>query len=108
MANLTEIRALAEEVATMPSNAAFRMTDRARRRIAAALRLVEPVDKLMAYLGHHGEVSPKSELADAVMNALDRHDASQGSKMILSAQHPATEPCGEVKAAPGDSAERHS
>ena len=68
---MTDIRALADEVEAMPDNAPFRMTDRARATIAAALRLVEPVEKMMAYLGHYGEISPKSELADAVMNALN-------------------------------------
>ncbi len=38
------------------------------------LALVHDVDALMACLGQYGEISPKSPLADAVMNRLHEID----------------------------------
>ena len=65
---------LADEIEALPENTPFRLTNRAQRTIVAALRLVSPTDAMMAYLGHYGDINPKSELADAVMNALREVD----------------------------------
>ena len=62
---------LADEIEKLPTLEPIRIAPRGQRAIVAALRLVAPVEAMMAYLGHHGEISPKSELADAVMNALN-------------------------------------
>ena len=48
--------------------------DRHAQEIAAYRRLFDAVDAMMAYLGMHGEISPKSELADAVMNCMHEID----------------------------------
>ena len=65
---------LADEIERLAPNTPFRLAPMAQRTIVAALRLVKPTDAMMAYLGHHGEISPKSELADDVMNALRKVD----------------------------------
>lgn len=71
---MSDYLALADEIEALPANTAFRLTPQAQRTIVAALRLVSPADAMMAYLGHYGDISPKSELADAVMNALREVD----------------------------------
>lgn len=63
---------LAEEIAALHGNTAFRVTPRAQHTIFHALRLVNLVDAMMAYLGQHGEIDTRSELVNAVMNCL--HD----------------------------------
>ena len=75
---MSSIRELADEIAALPANTAFRLTPTAQHAIVGALRLVEPTDKAMAYLGHYGNISPKSELIDAVMNALDAVETPHG------------------------------
>ena len=61
---------LADEIEKLPANTAIRFAPRAQRVIVSALKMVADVDAMMAYLGHYGEISPKSELADAVMKRL--------------------------------------
>ena len=65
---------LADEIEALPPNTAFRLTHQAQRTIVAALRLVLPTEELMAYLGHHGHITPHSELVEVAMAALHEVD----------------------------------
>ena len=65
---------LASEIHSLPSNTAFCLAPQAQRTIVEALRMVETVDSMLAYLGYNGEISAKDERVLAVMDCLKRID----------------------------------
>lgn len=65
---------LAGEIHALPPNTAFRLSPQAQRTIVEALRMVEKVDSMLAYLGFAGEISARDERVLVVMDSLKKID----------------------------------